>query len=812
MTTKLPIVGRADLLKGLRTGDEAELARLLGYEYRSKAPAPKKEPDPTKIIDETEAEPSPPIELVNNQLSEIPFLIPQRIEFFGSGETLDDRPKVSGSSRAPEKAVSPSWRHLMEGPALAALLRKILAPRTETKRIDEDQLVREIARGELTTTIPRAKIHKWVSSLHIVIDRSWWLSPYSKDQLHVLRVLEKLAPTIDITPVIFMANDRAFRVADKAGERLDFDEVEHLLVLGDLGALAGQTNHDRDFWLGIRRNIQGKKPIALTPAPQNFYDADLHRAWDIHYWDHAVSASAVSIREINRQAEEFLAFLSVARQVTPQFIRAARLAIFPEAPACVEAYVWRSGRFLGEGIRPFDALIFDHINRTSLLGKIKAKDRRFDIVHRVHRDCRLGQERHAGLGAPTYYSEIIDLPDGLRCRVAQDDLASARAYFANLGGDEDQQLQNDAHAWVSWLANNSTAAWDVDEFSKIAVSVENNERSIQDGKEPPPKPPLKKLSIAQNQRGLAFTTSDPQGAWVIDLPSDNGKVDIRLGETQSNDLPADVLPDWVSDSGEDEFGKWLAFEVSGIVQRLRWCPPGRFMMGSPEEEDGRYGDESPQTEIAFEAGFWLFDTAVSQDLWKAVMGDTPSHFKGGDLPVESVSWDDVQVFVDRLNADYPGLELRLPSEAEWEYGCRAGSIEPFDPTIAVGHDGQDITSEEVNFNGNDPIGRARKSAYARKNGACEGGAVSAKCLGFLAYAWECVGMVCRYLVGGPHRGRPGGRPASAERGWRGSRASQGVAWRVLERRGRELPLRLSEQRRSRLPQQRHWISACPRSG
>jgi formylglycine-generating enzyme required for sulfatase activity len=69
----------------------------------------------------------------------------------------------------------------------------------------------------------------------------------------------------------------------------------------------------------------------------------------------------------------------------------------------------------------------------------------------------------------------------------------------------------------------------------------------------------------------------------------------------------------------------------------------------------------------------LFDTPSTQALWQAVLGTNPSRFKGKNRPVESVSWEDCQTFLDKLNAQLPGLALRLPTEAQWEYSCRAGT-------------------------------------------------------------------------------------------------------------------------------------------
>ena len=132
-------------------------------------------------------------------------------------------------------------------------------------------------------------------------------------------------------------------------------------------------------------------------------------------------------------------------------------------------------------------------------------------------------------------------------------------------------------------------------------------------------------------------------------------------------------PAWASDAGQDKFGRWADFALSGVTQRMRWIEPGTFHMGSPEGEDGRFDDEGPRHEVRLTKGFWLCDTPVTQALWTAAMGNNPSHFKDPERPVESVSWDDVQQFLTKTNARIPGVGLGLPREAQWEYACRAGA-------------------------------------------------------------------------------------------------------------------------------------------
>jgi len=96
---------------------------------------------------------------------------------------------------------------------------------------------------------------------------------------------------------------------------------------------------------------------------------------------------------------------------------------------------------------------------------------------------------------------------------------------------------------------------------------------------------------------------------------------------------------------------------------------GSFRMGSEVGEE----DELPLHDVRIARDFWLARTEVTQAQWEAVMGRKPNGFKGGDLPVDNVSWDDCQWFVRQLNRRIGGARFRLPTEAEWEYACRAGS-------------------------------------------------------------------------------------------------------------------------------------------
>jgi formylglycine-generating enzyme required for sulfatase activity len=110
----------------------------------------------------------------------------------------------------------------------------------------------------------------------------------------------------------------------------------------------------------------------------------------------------------------------------------------------------------------------------------------------------------------------------------------------------------------------------------------------------------------------------------------------------------------------------------GVTMKLVLIRPGKFMMGSPDSEQGRASDEGPQHEVTISKPFYIGVTEVTQAQYEAVMGTNPSANKGPTNPVENVSWDEAVEFCRRLSEKTRKI-FSLPTEAEWEYACRAGT-------------------------------------------------------------------------------------------------------------------------------------------
>ena len=201
----------------------------------------------------------------------------------------------------------------------------------------------------------------------------------------------------------------------------------------------------------------------------------------------------------------------------------------------------------------------------------------------------------------------------------------------------------------------------------------------------------------------------------VTLPPSSRKVDdedlnpVALPTASKRKLRTNRLSNsylsWASETGKDQYGQYADLEINNVTQRFRLIRPGTFHMGSPESEKEQYGNETLH-QVTLSEPFWLADTACTQALWLAVMGNNPSHFSDNKRnPVENVSWNNIQEFIQTLGQMKPGANFQLPTEAQWEYACRVGTTTPFSF-------GENMTSKQVNYNGEYPY---NKGLFQRKD-------------------------------------------------------------------------------------------------
>ena len=148
----------------------------------------------------------------------------------------------------------------------------------------------------------------------------------------------------------------------------------------------------------------------------------------------------------------------------------------------------------------------------------------------------------------------------------------------------------------------------------------------------------------------------------------------------------------------------------GVKMKLVRIPAGKFMMGSPATEKGRFKDEGPQRQVTISKAFYMGVTEVTQTQYECVTGKNPSKFKGPQNPVDQVSWDDAMAFCTALSKK-TRRAVRLPTEAQWEYACRAGTKTRF----SFGDDDKDFDAYgwcKTNSGGKThPVGLKKPNAF-----------------------------------------------------------------------------------------------------
>ncbi len=739
------MVGRADLLRVLTSDDPVEraaLAGLLGYRLSPSQPDPPTVVFPLQLpdfrvprrLDKPDKEDKTP------KTSDIPvWRVVSRIhrddddegESPGlTAETDDDSAEVWKN----RPIAAPSWPSLSPRNRLLPRLRTGMTERVPGRAVDLNALVRRIANAQLPNPFPRRRHRRWGASIQVLDDRSRHLTPYWHDQDEVCQWLSRLYPTESLSRARWLPGlEEPIRyTAD--GIDMSYQPPPPgslVLVLGDLGCLDQRGSPAVRWWrdFGKRLRAAGCVPVALTPCAADRWPATLRAIWRMVPWEHGTPLSSPEQTELNPE-ERLLRLVAPAARVEPGLLRHLRQTVLPTSGAALEAAVWQHPAIASPS--SVAATLAPDLTPSLRQGFATENDAVQRSVLAILRQWR------ATLSADVWFEEILSLsPDSRRHLPNPVDLEAAVARFDGFSrralAFNDPMTRADAMMAVRRLLRRAPSSLDQDPrvgaaFQRLRLFAHQD--SLEDGKALPlqsgtfdprvaPAPSgaaPRRVDLWQSDDGLLATSSDPDQDGVDSLLASvetlNGLVVVGTGystdtEKGCNDFwKAGMPPSWALDWGWDEFGAWTCFEIDGVVQRLRWIPPGQFLMGSPDDEPGRSNHEGPQHLVTLSRGYWLFDTACTQALWRAVMGENPSRFTGDDRrPVDSVHWNDVQGFLTRLNARIPGLKLNLPTEAQWENACRAGTTTPFSF-------GRRISSEQVNhqprYTYDDAMGILRK--------------------------------------------------------------------------------------------------------
>ena len=180
----------------------------------------------------------------------------------------------------------------------------------------------------------------------------------------------------------------------------------------------------------------------------------------------------------------------------------------------------------------------------------------------------------------------------------------------------------------------------------------------------------------------------------------NDKRALELKKRAGEALRPAASPLWWPSSSR-KAGYRQTLKIGDAEYGFVWIPAGEFDMGSPKSEEMRRYDETLH-HVVLTRGFWMLETPTTQTLYREIMEGNPSKFKGNNLPVERVSMDDAAAFCEELRMRLPkGLRASLPTEAQWEYACRAGTTTPYSF-------GNALNGDKANCDGNYPYGTESK--------------------------------------------------------------------------------------------------------
>lgn len=608
------------------------------------------------------------------------------------------------------------------------------------RSVDVPALVARVARGELVRDVPRRVRRAWPQRAVVLIDRATRLIPFWTDQAAVCEQLKRACGARALEFRVLLEGPGGRVLASRDGRAVDPRRIpvgEPVLALSDLGCYDEDLAVTR-AWHRLARELRraGCFPRSLVPAPAPRWRAAVARSWGARAWERergrGVAHDELQLRD---RVERLLRLVSPAVRVEPGLLRAIRrLLPRDEADAGTEADAWNNPAILGEhaAAMGFEDPVVRAAYRNGFSSEVALHEEIAEVL--VAALARW----HAALSPAVRAEEVLTLAALTAERegaplVDAVEVAWAQRYIQRMprtltGGENElpRARQASVSGFVGRLVQRVPAGlFSNDELGDALVRMWHHVHgdkpgaALPPGVTPerlarvvgspgPPRPyvirqeghelvatpgarswpvvrgepgsPLTRITAARGE--LAVGSSSP---WtpVLALSGATARAPLPPGATlhlrtdrSARILAPAIKPSWATEVGRDAYGLWATLTIADARQRFRWIPPGRFLMGSPAGEQGRYDWEGPRHQVAITRGFWLGDTPCTQAMWWALRGDNPSRFKSPQRPVEQLSWDEVDTQLQRLSMamgrDEDGL-FRLPNEAEWEYACRAGT-------------------------------------------------------------------------------------------------------------------------------------------
>lgn len=633
---------------------------------------------------------------------------------------------------APDRSLqfTPTPEPLAPWSRLWPALHGVLQSNVPSSVPDVAKLVSKWGRGEVVERIPRLPRRVWADRVALWVDRHPRLVPFHFDQEQVYQRLRRSLGTEGLKVRVLgpVAQASVLSGGSDYAQGHRFDARQPVLVLGDLGAYG--TIDDRSAWkrTGQRLRRSGVQAVALLPVPKAAWPQEHRHLWSRVSWERGRLANVVSAKDElpdfpRRSAEQLMPLLSPADFVHLGLMRAVRrLLPASETSAATEVEICRhpdvcavdsTGLVLRrEAATRYRERFADDHDAADL------KVRLSQIIQAWHKDCPemtkqvetltwLGLVPRGVAAPPGPEKEAMAFASRLATSIRKGrepaSLAAAirRGTKVMLSALPDRAFETQpilrplwAAAFAGQTVHRVPKSIDPSQiFPKVPTDVapqwwsvrqvgdelwvRREESSAWPSAARGPGSPVAWLVTTDRHLFARWSDSTHQQQLIlkdglkIPLRTD-GRLTLRSNRSELIIAPWQREP-WATAAGRDRYGLWADASIEGLAVRFRYIPPGRFLMGSPESEAGRFDREGPQHEVTWTQGYWLADAPCTQAVWGRVMGENPSRFVSTERPVEQVSWDDCQAFLKRLNESSPELMARLPSEAEWEHACRGGT-------------------------------------------------------------------------------------------------------------------------------------------
>ena len=663
-------------------------------------------------------------------LSPTPFWQPQTLSRREIVLPGHNKSRVRASLPTREKQPPAKYLSLTPFSDLVPRLREALSRHRPSYAIDLTETVERISQGEPLEHLPREHRFSWGSSLYVIEDRSDYLAPYVWDQALVQDHLSGLYPKNGFFPAIYSECHDHLLVFHQDGTvtPLTPNPGDQVLVLSDLGSLARDGGRAAAFWASLGRELVdcGARCLALIPCSPAECPQETADLFQLLSWEHPAPLP-LTPEELAERVGELLTHLSAAPRIEPALLRRVRLLLGRHRyPACLESLLWQQKGLAASGMIAVSLSLEETIVRHK-----QFRERLGEDEARATARATLAAMQQATVHLPyeIWLETVINFHEqgkDLFSPKEQQDRVLLLNYLAEqvttpggspLGEQARQWLKgfNDRLApSVREAAATRDACWAIDSFvhqetevvspqvDPFPIYLSHQGDSLRITRQALPPGAGSPVGVLTSRDGMVKVTyraapgqaetrlgkgveriwlDNPQWERSFTLLPGLEQLEIRTDSEQMRLVCLVNRPAWAESMGRDQYGLWAEFVLTHkgnpLRQQMRWIPPGHFLMGLPEDEPGRWEAEGPQHPVTLEQGFWLFATPVTQELWSAVMGENPSEFQAPDRPVEQVSWDDCQQFLEKFNKRMKKnkltLELELPGEAEWEYSCRAGS-------------------------------------------------------------------------------------------------------------------------------------------